>query len=43
MLSVKLDTGFNIEVDFPISPFHRRMFAYCLDVLVLLLYWMLTS
>ena len=32
-LTVKLDTGFNIEIDFPISPFHRRMFAWCIDVL----------
>ena len=38
MLSVKLDTGFNIEVDFPISPFHRRIFAFCLDFLSILLY-----
>jgi uncharacterized RDD family membrane protein YckC len=43
MLSVKLDTGFNIEVDFPISPFHRRMFAYCIDFLVIYLYWVLTD
>jgi uncharacterized RDD family membrane protein YckC len=41
MLSVKLDTGFNIEVDFPISPFHRRMFAYCIDAIVMYLYWVL--
>jgi uncharacterized RDD family membrane protein YckC len=40
MISVKLDTGFNIEVDFPISPFHRRMFAYIIDVLVMYLYWL---
>lgn len=42
MISVKLDTGFNIEVDFPISPFHRRMFAYCLDALVMYLYYILS-
>jgi uncharacterized RDD family membrane protein YckC len=39
MLTVKLDTGFNIEVDFPISPFHRRMFAYIIDVVVIIFYW----
>jgi uncharacterized RDD family membrane protein YckC len=39
MLTVKLDTGFNIEVDFPISPFHRRMFSYIIDVMVMLFYW----
>lgn len=43
MLSVKLDTGFNIEVDFPISPFHRRMFAYCIDAMVFYLYWILSG
>lgn len=43
MQTVKLDTGFNIEVDFPISPFHRRMFAYCLDLTVILLYGLLCS
>jgi uncharacterized RDD family membrane protein YckC len=41
MLTVKLDTGFNIEVDFPISPFHRRMFAYFIDVMVMYFYWKL--
>jgi uncharacterized RDD family membrane protein YckC len=38
MLSVKLDTGFNIEIDFPISPFHRRMFAWCIDMLIIYIY-----
>jgi uncharacterized RDD family membrane protein YckC len=41
MLTVKLDTGFNIEVDFPICPFHRRMFAYFIDVMVMYFYWKL--
>jgi uncharacterized RDD family membrane protein YckC len=40
MLTVKLDTGFNIEIDFPISPFHRRMFACCIDWSLLYLYWL---
>jgi uncharacterized RDD family membrane protein YckC len=39
MLTVKLDTGFNIEVDFTISPFHRRMFAYLIDIMVMFFYW----
>jgi uncharacterized RDD family membrane protein YckC len=42
MIVVKLDTGFNIEIDFPISPFHRRMFAYCIDALVMYLYYLLS-
>jgi len=38
MLIVKLDTGFNIEVDFPISPFHRRLFAWIIDLVVMFAY-----
>lgn len=38
MLAVKLDTGFNIEVEFPISPFHRRLFAWIIDLVVQLAY-----
>jgi uncharacterized RDD family membrane protein YckC len=43
MLSVKLDTGFNIEIDFPISPFHRRMFAYILDTMTMIIYGLLCN
>jgi uncharacterized RDD family membrane protein YckC len=35
---VKLDTGFNIEVDFPISPFHKRLFAWVIDLVVMIAY-----
>lgn len=35
---VKLDTGFNIEVEFHISPFHRRFFAWLIDFILQLLY-----
>jgi uncharacterized RDD family membrane protein YckC len=34
MLLVKLDTGFNIEVEFALSPFHRRFFAWVIDVTI---------
>jgi uncharacterized RDD family membrane protein YckC len=34
MLLVKLDTGFNIEVEFALSPFHRRFFAWLVDVTI---------
>jgi uncharacterized RDD family membrane protein YckC len=34
MLQVKLDTGFNIEVDFAISPFHKRFAAWAIDVMI---------
>ena len=30
----KLDTGFNIEVEFPLCPFHRRFFAWFIDLVV---------
>ncbi|MFI5155167.1 MAG: RDD family protein [Chitinophagales bacterium] len=43
MLIVKLDTGFNIEVDFPISPFHRRLFAWIIDLLVMIAYTWTTN
>jgi uncharacterized RDD family membrane protein YckC len=38
MLLVKLDTGFNIEVEFPTAPFHRRLFAWLSDFFILLSY-----
>src|SRR3979409_485223 len=34
----KLDTGFNIEVDFAIAPFHKRFFAWIIDLMLLWLY-----
>lgn len=38
MLPVKLDTGFNIEVEFLIAPFHKRLFAWIIDLLACWLY-----
>jgi len=38
MLVVKLDTGFNIEVEFPIAPFHRRLLAWLIDFIILISY-----
>lgn len=35
---VKLDTGFNIEVEFAITPFHKRMFAWMIDITILIAY-----
>ena len=43
MLQVKLDTGFNIEVEFPISPFHKRLFAWLIDMFICWLYLQLMS
>ncbi len=34
MAHIKLDTGFNIEVDFEIAPFHKRIIAWFIDLLV---------
>jgi uncharacterized RDD family membrane protein YckC len=38
MQLVKLDTGFNIEIDFAITPFHKRLFAWCIDVVLMIAY-----
>jgi uncharacterized RDD family membrane protein YckC len=38
---VKLDTGFNIEVDFMITPFHKRLLAWIIDLFVMAAYWWL--
>jgi uncharacterized RDD family membrane protein YckC len=39
---VKLDTGFNIEIDFVITPFHKRMFAWAIDIVVIFVYiWLI--
>ena len=38
MLIIKLDTGLNIEVEFPVSPFHKRLFAWIIDLLVCWMY-----
>ncbi len=35
---VKLDTGFNIEVDFEITPFHKRLLAWLIDGVVMVAY-----
>jgi len=43
MSLVKLDTGFNIEVEFAITPFHKRFFAWMIDTVVLTAYYLLMS
>ncbi|MBS1597952.1 MAG: RDD family protein [Bacteroidetes bacterium] len=40
---VKLDTGFNIEVEFPISPFAKRLLACIIDWAVMFAYLWLGS
>jgi uncharacterized RDD family membrane protein YckC len=38
MLEVKLDTGFNIEIDFKVAPFMRRVGARLIDYLIITAY-----
>jgi uncharacterized RDD family membrane protein YckC len=40
MVSVKLDTGYNIEVEFEVAPFSKRLLAWTIDVMVC---WLLTK
>ena len=37
---VKLDTGYNIEVEFMVAPFSQRLLAWTIDVFIC---WMLTE
>jgi uncharacterized RDD family membrane protein YckC len=43
MVSVKLDTGFNIEVDFAITPFHKRFFAWGIDIVIMAAWTLIIS
>jgi uncharacterized RDD family membrane protein YckC len=43
MPHVKLDTGVNIEVDFAISPFHKRMLAWVLDSIILFAWYYIVA
>jgi len=40
MLEIKLDTGFNIEIDFLIPGFFKRFFAWCIDLAILFAYYL---
>lgn len=40
---VKLDTGFNIQVEFAITPFHKRLIAWLIDLLICWLFVKLMS
>lgn len=43
MLNVKLDTGFNIEVEFTIPAFYKRFLAWCIDILIMIAYYIVLS
>lgn len=38
MSIVTLDTGFNIEIEFPIAPFHKRLLAWIIDFVLQIAY-----
>ena len=37
---VKLDTGYNIEVEFAVAPFAQRLLAWLIDIFIC---WMITK
>ncbi|MBS1662643.1 MAG: RDD family protein [Bacteroidetes bacterium] len=41
MLHVKLDTGFNIEIDFLLAPFGKRLLAWIIDIAIIVAYYLL--
>ena len=43
MLHVKLDTGFNIEVEFTIPAFYKRFLAWGIDLLIMIAYYVIVS
>ena len=38
MSVIRIMTNFNIELEFPAAPFHRRLFAWIIDLVVLFIY-----
>ena len=38
MSVIRIMTNFNIELEFPAAPFHRRLFAWIIDLVILYLY-----
>lgn len=38
MATVQINTAFNVELDFEIAPFNKRLFAYLLDFTLLIIY-----
>src|SRR5580658_3417994 len=43
MLQVKLDTGFNIEVDFMIAPFIKRFIAWLIDYVIIIAWFVIMN
>lgn len=38
MSVIRIMTNFNIELEFPAAPFHRRLFAWVIDIVILFIY-----
>lgn len=38
MSTIRIATNFNIDLEFPAAPFHRRLFAWLLDIIVIIFY-----
>ena len=38
MSIIRIETAFNIDLEFEIAPFHKRLFAYIIDFVILVLY-----
>ena len=38
MSQIQISTPFNIDIEFEIAAFHKRLFAYCIDFIILVLY-----
>ncbi|HZH00202.1 MAG TPA: RDD family protein, partial [Flavisolibacter sp.] len=38
MAAIKITTNFNIDLEFTPAPFHRRLFAWMLDIIVIFFY-----
>ena len=38
MSTIRVTTNFNIDLEFPSAPFHRRLFAWLIDVIVIIFY-----
>ena len=41
MALLKIDTAFNIDLEFEIAEFHKRLLSYMIDFVLLLIYLML--
>src|SRR5436305_14430548 len=43
MSEIRIMTNFNIELEFPAAPFHRRLLAWFIDMAVLVIYMILAG